>query len=170
VVDLGAGTSRAYDDLPGFDGQASFVADGQLMVTYRPVDVDIDVQGDVFRNVLIDLRTGEVVEPVPQWSRAKASVSPDGTRLAYVTYGRAIERDGIWRPEDNVPEVWVARIDGSDLRRIFRGSPANSIEHAPIWSPDGKELAIMDIGILELETGTVRPLLPGPLTAWLPAR
>jgi Tol biopolymer transport system component len=134
------------------------------MLSYRPVDAD------VFRNVLVDLRTGEVEEPVKHWSRAIASASPDGTWLAYVTYGRPVVRDGIWRPEDNVPEVWVARIDGSDLRRIFRGAPANAIEHPPIWSPDGKELAIMDIGILEIETGTVRPLLPGPLTAWLPAR
>jgi Tol biopolymer transport system component len=52
--------------------------------------------------------------------------SPDGSRLAFVSRRSGDE------------ELWVARADGSEPRRLTR-SPGPDL--TPAWSPDGKQLA-----------------------------
>jgi dipeptidyl aminopeptidase/acylaminoacyl peptidase len=57
---------------------------------------------------------------------ASASVSPDGTRVAYVLFG----------PRDR--GIWVADLDGSNARRLTEATP--NTDFFPTWSPDGNEL------------------------------
>jgi hypothetical protein len=83
-------------------------------------------------------------------------------------YGHEVVRDGIWRPEDNIPEVRVATIDGTDMRLIHRGFPAKGL-NPPYWSPDGNALAMTGIGILVIKSGTLRPLPAGPVVGWISA-
>lgn len=76
--------------------------------------------------------------------------SPDGTRLAYVSF------------ENRTPEIFIQAITSGQRRSVshFKG-----INGAPAWSPDGRQLAITlsrggnpDIYILDIATGKTRQL------------
>jgi tetratricopeptide (TPR) repeat protein len=54
--------------------------------------------------------------------------SPDGQQVVFMS-----RRDGNW-------EVYVARLDGSNLRRLT-WNPAN--DGLPVWSPDGRHIAFV---------------------------
>ncbi len=59
------------------------------------------------------------------------SLSPDGTRLAFVRLG-----------EDGNTQLWVSRLDGSD-RRLISANQGDVVtaNASPDWSPDGLRLA-----------------------------
>ena len=94
-----------------------------------------------------------------------ASWSPDGRRIAF-----ASDRDRDW-------EIYVADLDGGrEDRRTKRVGP----DRYPVWSPDGRYLAFAagdsatsrpgepvpaTIKVLELETGSERPLVRAPENA-----
>jgi Tol biopolymer transport system component len=66
-------------------------------------------------------------------------LSPDGSRIAYVKGENFKERMVVSK------EVWVASIDGTAARLAYRlreGSPEADVR-GPIWSPDGKMLALL---------------------------
>jgi Tol biopolymer transport system component/DNA-binding winged helix-turn-helix (wHTH) protein len=74
-------------------------------------------------------------------------VSPDGTRLAYVS------------TQSGSQEVWVANRDGSQPRQLTR---FNASLRAPRWSPDGRRVALVvyrgavsDVIVIEVESGRV---------------
>jgi DNA-binding winged helix-turn-helix (wHTH) protein/Tol biopolymer transport system component len=61
------------------------------------------------------------------------SVSPDGTRIAFVAFLPSWGR-----------ELWVMDADGSNPRKIAEsGSPESSI-YPPAWSPDGRRIAYIE--------------------------
>jgi hypothetical protein len=169
VIDLATGSRRVVDRLPGIPHQGmSFVADGRVLLGVLPSNIAPE-QTEAVRNFLIDPETGAVVEPVIRWPHSFAGVSPDGTQIAYLAYEEPMVRDGFARTVyENPAEVWLASIDGSRLRRVYR-APGVSVDHPPVWSPDGTRLALDQIGVLDIATGEVSALPPGPLTAWLPA-
>jgi len=85
----------------------------------------------------------ESAEPI-----LSASWSPDGNRVAYVTF------------ETGRPSIVIEEVDGSDRKRItnFRG-----INSSPVFSPDGGSLALVlsrdgdpEIFIMDLETKVLR--------------
>jgi len=85
----------------------------------------------------------ESAEPI-----LSASWSPDGNRVAYVTF------------ETGRPSIVIEAVDGSDRKRItnFRG-----INGSPVFSPDGGSLALVlsrdgdpEIFIMDLETKVLR--------------
>ena len=85
----------------------------------------------------------ESAEPI-----LSASWSPDGNRVAYVTF------------ETGRPSIVIEEVDGSDRKRItnFRG-----INGSPVFSPDGGSLALVlsrdgdpEIFIMDLETKVLR--------------
>ncbi len=63
---------------------------------------------------------------VPSWS-------PDGTRLAFFNTPRQGRRF--------TAEVWTMNADGSDKRRLYPSACCVGIWAAPIWSPDGSQIA-----------------------------
>ncbi len=88
-----------------------------------------------------------------------ATVSPDGTRLAYTS-----------SDQPNNADLWVANADGSGAHLVYDSGQADS---APAWSPDGTKLAFErhgpiggvdgDIVVLDLTTGAVAQLTFDPL-------
>ena len=71
-----------------------------------------------------------------QFSNAMPSVSPDGTKVAFVS-----NRSGIFR-------IWVSRLDGSDAKLISPTLAERDVklklpieQKVPVWSPDGKWIA-----------------------------
>jgi hypothetical protein len=172
TIDLATGAHRRVDPAKGNFGMPGWTADGRVLVANQP-------GGDpnVVHEVLVDLDSGAMTEPVTRWPYAPARVSPDGTTIAYLTYPKPVTRDGILRPEENVYEVWLANVDGTGLRRIHTGTPAY-VSVPPTWSPDGRQLAIsvntfatdLENYALDIESGAVRELPPdGQTMAWLPA-
>jgi DNA-binding winged helix-turn-helix (wHTH) protein/Tol biopolymer transport system component len=78
------------------------------------------------------------------------SVSPDGTRLAFVAFG----------PEGN-DKLWVRALSASNARQI------NGTEGAllPFWSPDSRRIAFFAAGklaIVDLDSGAVRAICEAP--------
>ena len=74
-------------------------------------------------------------------------VSPDGTRLAYVS------------TQSGSQEVWLANRDGSQARQL---TTFNASLRAPRWSPDGRRIAVVvyrgaasDVMTVDVETGRV---------------
>jgi hypothetical protein len=166
AVDLVDGTRRQVEAstkvVPGAP-HMSWTADGRVLLATQPGPSGFQVGMQLF-----DLDTGDVSEPVRRWPGAVGRVSPDGLTIAYVTYERPPRGDGIWRPEEHVPELWLSDVDGSNPRLVYHGDP-REFYSGPIWSPDGTQVAVAGLGIIELATGNVRELSSGSVGDWLPA-
>jgi len=85
---------------------------------------------------LFDLDTGEMT-PLPESIvgtedlTAGYAVSPDGSEVAY--YGRTV---------DDSVQVFVANLDGTDVRQVTSNGSATLIwSGSPGWSPDGTKIA-----------------------------
>lgn len=114
--------------------------DGNLIMQLR--SEGIDSPSDLFEVTL----TGDTVRRLTRtadYNEGGASVSPDGTRLAY----------GASRVSDGVTHVWLAERDGSLPRRLlpdFRMvtglgppfHPVTATESTVSWAPDGMWLLV----------------------------
>ena len=80
---------------------------------------------------VLDVPSGELVGRIggKKVDNVTPSISPDGKRVVFVRYtsGDSPHRLG----------MWIARADGSHLRRIVKGGAE------PSWSPDGKAIAYL---------------------------
>jgi hypothetical protein len=85
-------------------------------------------KGEALHRVRVD-GSGDEQVFTDTWSVDGPVVSPDGTKIAYARY-----RVGVG--DEIVSEVWTARIDGSGRTKVADGG-------SPIWSPDGKRLALI---------------------------
>jgi DNA-binding winged helix-turn-helix (wHTH) protein len=90
--------------------------------------------------------------PPSSWhfEHSSFSVSPDGTRLAFVAFG----------PEGN-DKLWVRALSASNAQQI------NGTEGAllPFWSPDGRRIGFFAAGklaIVDLDSGAVRVICEAP--------
>jgi Tol biopolymer transport system component len=83
------------------------------------------------RTTLLIARPGEDREPVMIFADGRhaldPAVSPDGQWIAFTSLG-----------EMNNADIWVARRDGSGLRRLTTHA---AVDEQPAWSPDGTRLA-----------------------------
>ncbi|MGW8267378.1 MAG: prolyl oligopeptidase family serine peptidase [Longimicrobiales bacterium] len=70
-----------------------------------------------------------------EWA-ADPTISPDGSRIAYVRSSNDIQRDGART------DLWVLRADGTDHRALTTSGRAGS----PVWSPDGGRLLYVEGG------------------------
>lgn len=68
------------------------------------------------------------------------SYSPDGTRIAMVSYRDRIQVETGDRPAP-IGELYVTRADGSEPRRLTQTKRAQ--ESQPSWSPDGGRIAFL---------------------------
>jgi len=116
-----------------------------------------------FNLYVADARTGEVIAELDRagttghfnalrFISSAGAWSPDGRRLAFVSY-----EDG-----DNQITIW--NVLQEDIERSFSVKGVTSMKN-PAWSPDGKKLAftgtdggISDLYVLDLETKSVRQL------------
>lgn len=84
-----------------------------------------------------DLTNDEPFDRYVRWS-------PDGTRVAFVS-----DRNG-------GGQVWVANADGGDMRQLTFSSKETAGTGFPVWSPNGKQLAVYFDGV----TSLLDPTLP----------
>ncbi|MET8153370.1 hypothetical protein ACIBSW_26490 [Actinoplanes sp. NPDC049668] len=111
----------------------------------------VDVPGQIFYadaeddGRLVRLTGAGNPSTVLSASNSAAGVSPDGSRIAYVTDGT----------------LMVAETGGQATRQVYAGTA--SAEQAPAWSPDGGRLLIdaADPGVLDVATGRLDPLAEG---------
>jgi Tol biopolymer transport system component len=100
--------------------------------------------------------SGEAVG-LPSWS-------PDGAQLVF---------EG-WAGGNAAPEVRRASLDGSDVEVLAQATSADWSCVAPVWSPDGREIAYASEGALRVRTvatGAVRTIATGRRVcrpAWSP--
>ena len=96
--------------------------------------------------------TRSSILPPSSWhfEHSSFSVSPDGTRLAFVAFG----------PEGN-DKLWVRALSASNAQQI------NGTEGAllPFWSPDSRRIGFFAAGklaIVDLDSGAVRVICEAP--------
>jgi Tol biopolymer transport system component len=134
VVDLAGGKPRrltrwrnGLDNTPG-----SFTADGSgLLVTEE------DERRSGERIVQLELAGGQPREVLREASNP--SLSPDGTRLAFISNVDRDSVDGDGSRERGPSEIYVASADGSGATRITYTDDA--AESSPSWDPSGQRLA-----------------------------
>ena len=155
--DLDRGGFDQLTDSPGFDGDATWCAGGDLIVFAS------ERAGDLELYALEGGQTRRVTEATGA-DRA-AALSPDCSQLAWIREGALLvaAADGTgeqtlvpfgadapaWHPDgallvfsavpepDSVAELFTIRADGADLRRLTVSSGA---ARAPSFSPDGARL------------------------------
>jgi Tol biopolymer transport system component len=138
IVDLQTGESRrltrwrsGLENVPG-----SFSPDGSsLLLTKR----DSNLEGP--RVVLLNLGSGESREVLSY--ATEPALSPDGSRIAFTGY---LHPDLVEAEEDQdylATELYVARADGSQVRRLSRSDDV--IESSPSWDPSGQRIAYVQV-------------------------
>ena len=86
---------------------------------------------------VFDLQTGKQVRLTSFGRSCSASWSPDGARVA-VSLGTERESD-----------TFVSILDAKHGRRL---SQSSTIETAPVWSPDGRSIALLSLPLHGIET------------------
>lgn len=139
---------------PGGDGRIVFVAPGNC----RPVNRLFTMAPD---GTDIKRLVARPNAEYPHWS-------PDGSKVAFDDGSVVCYRD--WR---GLPgHIYTVNADGSDLTQVTSGE---GVELTPDWSPDGAHLVITaiepgqppGIAIVDLATGTIRPLTANPYAGHL---
>src|SRR5262245_6304185 len=93
---------------------------------------------------LVDSETGEITVVANQQigSTYEAAVSPDGQKVAYYLSGMA-------------QELWVSNIEGTQPGIIYTGQ--GGYLGALTWSPDGKQIAFMEDGLMLINPDGTSP-------------
>jgi hypothetical protein len=175
VIDLATGQRQSVPHPEGDGFWMSWTDDGRIVTSIQPGS-----DPHVRRTYLIDPANGATFEPVDRWPFTEATASPDGSTIAYLSYVSRIRTDGIVHPEDRFFEIWASDVDGSNLRQLYRGGPANiGGQERLVWSPDGRQIAFglgmmggdPHVWILDTERGGQLQSLDGTprITAWPPA-
>lgn len=76
--------------------------------------------------------------------RGGAALSPDGRQLAYVVIRGQLDNHGIGSLGGALAsDVWLAAVDGGSPVNLTRGTADRTSSRGPVWSPDGKRLALL---------------------------
>lgn len=149
TIDVNTGTFRVIDaDIPveptGFD----LSADGNKVVytdasgATRGTDIWVaNADGTGRTKIVDDPKPDTALGPYdPPKSIRGLRWSPDGSMIAFSG------RDGISSPPGKSPassELWVVDSNGSDLRQLAADPTTDWSLASPVWSPDGKQLAVL---------------------------
>ncbi len=93
----------------------------------------------------IDVASGDSHQLTPPGMICmQSSISPDGTRVAFINLGKT-----------SASNLWVVRSDGTELRQLTDG-PERAAE--PAWSPDSQRIVFMAIANeREADLWTIQP-------------
>lgn len=139
VSDLQGNLLNKLTDTPGYDAEATVSPKGDLIVFTSMRDGDLELY-----TMKIDGSDVRRVTNVPGYDGG-AFFSPDGTKLlwrasrpkegAELNEYRDLLAQGLVMPTNM--ELYVANVDGSDMRRITDLGQAN---WAPYWHPSGERI------------------------------
>ena len=124
-----------------------------------------------------EVAAGAHATETPQHRRDASVVrSPDGALEAFVcgTPDRLLESEAGWVVDgepvgQEATELWVARPDGTNARRLIRGDAALHSFREPAFSPDGQQLYFLaaqsvtshQVCCVDLRSGERRVICPG---------
>ena len=133
-------TGRPYVDVYEDIYQEGFLAwipnGSQIVFNYGEKDIFIvDTAGTKLQNLV-------TVSPFERASYGiYADVSPDGTQVVYTSceFPTGTEYEVVEQELYNY-EIAVMKLDGSGRRRLTEN---RDLDHFPVWSPDGKQIAFL---------------------------
>jgi D-alanyl-D-alanine carboxypeptidase len=157
----GSGAVRLTDTAAS-EGMGGFSPDGASVVFQSDRDGDYDIFTTTEAGPAVQL-TGRADDQVHDWL---PSWSPDGAHIAFVRASNTTGDD----PSTGQNDLWIMAADGSQARRLVRGSPRVL---TPQWSSDGTEL-LADTGDgrflrVAVATGTTTVVETGDATAARPS-
>ena len=109
---------------------AAWLPDGHSIIFSVAGDKVFTVGSDGSRLALLLTTSGPDDLDGAKWS-------PDGTRVVYAVDRRLGGDEGGF-----AEDVWVMRADGTGRLRVFHENCCIGYSATPIWSPDGKQIAI----------------------------
>ncbi len=119
IIDLDGKNLRRLTDLPGLRGRSDWSPDGRSIVTYagQPWHREVYLLG-------VDGSDARQISP-PGGNSQGPSFSPDGQWVAFTAY---FDHYG----DDHGCEIYIMRLDGSDLRRL---TDNDYCDYQPRWGP-----------------------------------
>jgi Tol biopolymer transport system component len=154
VLDVTSGRVEQITHLPLVSADLyymapTFSADGESVLFMKPTVVESGAAGRQMRFDIWSVPTGGGDPTLVRRNANGADAEPGGNLIAFT----AVDR------EENVGSLYVAKSDGSDVRKLVEGEIL-----FPRWSPDGSELAYADRGrvglfVLDVATGETREVM-----------